>query len=97
PLSRWILLAAMAPGVLFLAFWGSRLRVSYRTPLTGCAHDDGTGGASGVFRWADRIGIPTRPLEVPIWEAAQALQEPAGHCVLTMGNDSWIPTGGDLE
>jgi hypothetical protein len=50
-----------------------------------------------VFRWADRIGISTRLLEVPIWEAAQALQEPAGHCVLTMGNDSWLPTGGDLE
>jgi hypothetical protein len=65
--------------------------------LTGCAHDDGTGGASGVWRWADRIGIPARLLEVPIWEAAQSLQEPAVHCILTMGNDSWTPTGGDLE
>jgi hypothetical protein len=87
----------MALGVFILAFLGSWLRVSYRTPLTGCAHDDGTGGASGVLRWADRIGIPARLLEVPVWEAAQSLQETKGNCVLTMGNDSWSPTGQDLE
>jgi hypothetical protein len=50
-----------------------------------------------VFRWADRIGITVRSLEVPIWEAAQHLGEPVGNCVLTMGNDSWSPTGVDLE
>jgi len=87
----------MALGVIILAFVGSRLRVSYRTPLTGCARDDGTGGASGVFRWADRIGIPVRHLQVPVWEASQPLGEPAGNCVLTMGNDSWSPTGEELE
>jgi hypothetical protein len=80
-----------------LAFVGSRLRDSYRTPLTGCARDDGTGGASGVFRWADQIGIPVRLLDVPIWEASQSLGERAGNCVLTMGNGSWSPTGEDLE
>ena len=77
---------------MILASSASRLRVSYRTPLTGCARDDGTGGASGVFRWADRIGIPVRLLEVPIWEAPQALEEPTGNCVLTMGNGPWSPT-----
>jgi hypothetical protein len=87
----------MALGVLILAFLGSWLRVSYRTPLTGCVHDDGTGGASGVFRWADRIGVPVRLLEVPIWDGSQTLPEPAGHCILTMGNDPWSPLGKDLE
>jgi len=82
---------------MILTFVGSRLRVSYRTPLTGCARDDGTGGASGVFRWADRIGIPVRLLAVPIWEASQSLAEPAGNCVLTMGNDPWSPTGEELD
>jgi hypothetical protein len=87
----------MAAGVLILAFFGSRLRVSYRTPLTGCARDHGTGGASGLFRWADRIGIPAQLLEVPIWEVSQPLGESSGNCVLTMGNGSWSPTGEDLE
>ena len=87
----------MALGVIILVFFGSRLRVSYRTPLTGCAHDNGTGGASGVFRWADRIGIPVRLLEDPIWEASQSLAEPAGNCILTMGNGPWSPTGEDLD
>ncbi len=50
-----------------------------------------------MFRWAERIGIPARLLEVPIWEAAQALPGRSGHCVLTMGNDPWSPTGEDLQ
>jgi hypothetical protein len=86
----------MVLGVSILAFFGSRLRVAYRTPLTGCAHDDGTGGASGVFRWAGRIGIPVRLLEVPIWEASQSLPDRAGNCVLTMGNGPWSPTGEEV-
>jgi hypothetical protein len=80
-----------------LAYVGSRLRVSYRTPLTGCARDDGTGGASAVSRWADQIGISVRLLEDPIWEASQFLRDPAGNCILTMGNGSWSPTEEDLE
>ena len=58
--------------------------------------DNGTGGASGVFRWADRMGIPVRLLEEPIWDAPQSLPEPAGHCVLTMGDGPWSPTGTEL-
>jgi hypothetical protein len=91
------MLASLALGVIILVFFGSRLRVTYRTPLSGCARDHGTGGASGVFRWADRIGIPVRLLEVPIWEASQILDKPSGNCVLTMGNGSWSPTGERLE
>jgi hypothetical protein len=87
----------MALGVTILGFFGSRLRVSYRTPLTGCARDHGTGGASGLSRWADRIGIPVRLLEIPIREAPESFREPAGNCVLTMGNGPWSPTGEDLE
>lgn len=87
----------MVLGVIILAFFGSRLRVSYRTPLSGCAHDDGTGGASGVFRWADRIGIRVRLLEVPIWEASQQVQQAAGNCILTMGNGWWSPKGEIVE
>jgi hypothetical protein len=86
----------MTLGVTILVIFGSRLRVSYRTPLTGCARDNGTGGASGVFRWADRMGIPVRLLEEPIWDASQSLPEAAGHCVLTMGNGPWSPTGAEL-
>jgi hypothetical protein len=86
----------MTLGVMILAFLGSRLRVSYRTPLSGCAHDIGTGGAAGVFRWASRIGIRVRLLEVPISEASLALVAPAGNCVLTMGNGSWSPDGTEL-
>jgi len=87
----------MALGVVILAYFGSRLRVTYRTPLSGCASDHGTGGASGVVRWAARIGIPVQLLEVPIWEASQALREPAGNCVLTMGDGPWSPVSEDLE
>jgi hypothetical protein len=82
---------------VILVLFESRLGVSYRTPLTGCARDNGTGGASGVFRWADRIGIPVRLLEDPIWEGAGSLPSPSGHCILTMGNGSWSPTGDELE
>jgi hypothetical protein len=75
----------------------SRLRVSYRTPLSGCAHDNGTGGGSGVFRWAERTGIPARMLDAPIWEASRSLAAPEGNCILTMGDDSWSPTGESLD
>jgi hypothetical protein len=83
----------MAVGVLILAFVGSRLGVSYRTTLSGCARENGTGGASGLFRWAGRIGIPVRLLEVPIWEDPQALQGHDGHCLVTMGDGSWSAMG----
>ncbi len=50
-----------------------------------------------MVRWADRIGIPVQLLEVPVWEASQALRESAGNCVLTMGDGSWSPVSENLE
>ncbi len=50
-----------------------------------------------MYRWADRIGIPVRLLNAPVWEATQSLAAPAGNCILTMGDDSWSPTGEDLD
>jgi hypothetical protein len=91
------LFAIGALGVIVLAVLGNQLRVSYRTPLSGCASDDGTGGASGLLRWAGRLGIPARTLAVPIWEAAGPLVDPVGNCVITMGNNAWSPTGEDLQ
>jgi hypothetical protein len=87
-------LIGLALGALVLAFVGSRLRGSYRTTLTGCARDPGTGGGAGLFRWAERIGIPVRLLEDPLWEGSRSLPSPTGNCVITMGNGDWTPVGG---
>jgi hypothetical protein len=84
-------------GVITLVLLESRLRVTYRTELSGCAHENGTGGGSSVFRWADRIGIPVRLLDSPVWEASRALASPTGNCILTIGDGSWSPTGENLD
>jgi hypothetical protein len=88
--------AGASLGVLTLAYFGSRIQVSYRTPLTGCARDAGTGGTAGVYRWAGRIGIPVLFLEVPIWEAGDSFAQREGNCVVTMGDDPGLPTGDEL-
>ncbi len=91
------MLAALALTVIVLVSLESRLRVSYRTQLSGCAQESGTGGGAGVFRWAERLGIPVRLLDAPIWEASQSLSSTAGNCILTMGDQAWSPTGEDLD
>jgi hypothetical protein len=78
---------------VLIAWLGQRLTVSYRTPLTVCVVDSGTGGGLGLVRWAKRLGFPVRPLDVPLWEAAAALERPAGNCILTAGNGEWSPLG----
>ena len=50
-----------------------------------------------MFRWAERIGIPVRLLDAPIWEASRSLATPQGNCIVTMGDDSWSPTGENLD
>lgn len=80
-----------------MAIFGSRLGVSYRTALSGCTRDDGTGGASGLYRWTPRVGIPVQALEVPLVEAAAAFPRATGNCVITMGNGPWSPTGAKFE
>jgi hypothetical protein len=72
------------------------MRITYRTALSGCIRDDGTGGASAVYLWAARLGIPARALEVPVWEAPGVLAEPTGNCIVTMGDDSWSPLDEEL-
>jgi hypothetical protein len=82
--------------VLAFALLESRLGVSYRTPLSGCAYDAGTGGASGLHRWCGRVDIPTTLLEVPLAEATRTLSAPTGNVLLTMGDGPWSPSGVDL-
>jgi hypothetical protein len=95
--ARWILFAALALCAAIMAIYDSRLSVSYRTRLTGCARDNGTGGGSGIVRWARRIGVPVTLLEVPVWEASQVLQASTGNCVLTAGDDLWSPIAAELD
>ena len=49
------------------------------------------GAQSGLYRWAERLAIPVRTTEVPLWEVAQVLADPTGNCALTMGDGSWSP------
>lgn len=88
---------AVLIGVLITLYFGSRIGAGYRTPLTGCVRDDGTGGASGVFRWAQRLGFRVRRSEIPVVEAAQFFSQPAGNCILTTGNGSWSPMNEEID
>ncbi|WP_165075807.1 DUF4350 domain-containing protein [Paludisphaera rhizosphaerae] len=84
-------------GLLALGMLGDRLRVSYRTALTGCAYDNGTGGASGLYRWCDRMGLPATLLDVPTIEAFEGSPSPSGNVVITMGDGSWSPSDEEME
>lgn len=82
-------LAAAAATVLVLAWLGQRLTVSYRTPLTECVVDAGTGGGLGVSRWAERLGYHVRAVEVPVWQAPPEFPAGTGNCILSAGNGPW--------
>jgi hypothetical protein len=73
-----------------------QLRVTYRTPLTCCVEDNGTGGGRGLVLWAEKLGWPVRPLREPLWEAVELLPQRTGNCVLTAGNEPWSPWGENL-
>ncbi len=90
---QWLLPLLAATGVIAFALLGSRFRVSYRTPLSGCVYDAGTGGASGLYQWCGRIGVPATLLEVPLWEAPQVLSADSGNVLLTMGDGPLSPSG----
>ncbi len=92
---RW-LLGALAAGVLMFLFFGSRLTVASKTPLTGCITQHGTGGGLGFARWARKLGYNLHGLEVPAWEAATALAQPRGNCLLSIGNGEWAPIKDEL-
>jgi hypothetical protein len=79
----------MLLGAGLIAIMGHRLGVSYRTPLTCCVTDGGTGGGLGMARWAQRMGIRVEPLAGPLWDAAAQFDSPNGNCLLTAGNGPW--------
>ena len=35
-------------------------------------------------------------MDAPVWEAAKALPEPVGNCIVTMGDEDWSPIGGEV-
>jgi hypothetical protein len=83
--------AAGVGTVLLIVLLGTRFGVSYRTPLSACVEDAGTGGGLGLVRWARLLGFGVRGLDEPLWEAPAGLQRPTGNCLLTAGNGPWSP------
>jgi hypothetical protein len=77
--------------VAIFALLGSRLTLTSHTPLTGCVVDHGSGGGLGLVRWARRLGFTVQPLDVPTWDAPEALTRTTGNCIITMGNNDWGP------
>lgn len=84
-------------GLLVLAMMEDRLHVSYKTTLTGCAYDNGTGGASGLYRWCGGMGLSATLLDVAMAEAFETLPSPTGNVAVTMGNGSWSPGDEKME
>lgn len=93
----WLVIGLGVGGVLLLVLLSQRLNVGYRTPLTDCVVDNGTGGGLGLSRWMQRLGIPVQALEVPLWEAPESLPQPRGNCLFTAGNGPWSPREEDLS
>jgi len=89
----WSAAAVLALLIGILVFLGGRLSVSYLTPLTGCAHDDGTGGASSLYRLARRLNLPVVLLDRPSWEAEKTLPAATGNVLISMGENAWSPRG----
>ena len=80
--------------LLALTIWGgTRLSVAYRSPLTCCAVDAGTGGGLAVARWAELMGYDVVLLRDPLWESADAFASPVGNCIITAGDSDWSPWG----
>ena len=62
--------------MLGLALLSQRLTTGYRTPLTECMIDEGTGGGLGLALWARRMGVQVQPLQDPLWEAPKSCAGP---------------------
>ncbi len=92
--SRALLLVAFVVLVGATALLGRRLAVQSRSELSCVVEDDRTGGGSGIREWADRLGYATHPLRAPLYEAGTELSS-LGNILITAGNDSWSPFGGE--
>src|SRR5262249_18838622 len=90
-------LAVLACLAVLTVLVGRQISLGYRTPLSCCVADSGTGGGRGLALWAERMGWPVRPLRQPLWEAVELLQPATGSCVLTAGDGSWSPWGESLS
>ncbi len=89
--NRWILLAAVAAFGVVVGLLGDRFSVSYKSTLTGCVSDNGTGGASGLYRSAQEIGFRVQTLDVSLEQAPQTFSNPTGNLLLSMGEKSLNP------
>lgn len=78
--NRWILLAAVAAFGVVVGLLGDRFSVSYKSTLTGCVSDNGTGGASGLYRSAQEIGFRVQTLDVSLEQAPRHSPTRQGTC-----------------
>jgi len=72
-------------------FAGSRLSAVYRTPLSACVEDSGTGGGLAVVRFAERLGYQVVPVREPVWQGVSSLPASEGVCLVTAGAAKWQP------
>lgn len=93
---RAVLLTAFAALVVITALAGGRLAVRSRSDLSCVVEDTRTGGGSGIRDWAERLGYSTRAVRVPIREINSEFPS-SGNCLITAGNDSEMPIGGDFS
>jgi hypothetical protein len=92
--SRTLLLVALVALIVGTALVGRRLAVQSRSELSCIVEDSRTGGGSGLRDWADRLGYSTHALRAPLHEAGTELPS-AGNMLISAGNDSWSPFGGE--
>lgn len=92
-----VFLAGFVALLVLIVALGSRLTVSYRTVLTCCTRESGTGGGLGLWRWCQRLGLPATELRAPLWEAVEDFERPTGNCIITAGNRSWSPYADELQ
>ena len=92
---RGVRIMALALGLLVVLlvtyYVGQRLSAAYRTGLTACVEDAGTGGGLGLVRFAERLGYDVLPMPEPVWHGLAGLARSQGVCLITAGRDAWEP------
>jgi len=86
-----IALVLFAAGLIGMYFIGQRLGAAYRTRLTLCIDDPGTGGGRGLAQLLQYLGYPVQGFAEPLWEVATAAAAESGICVITAGDGRWQP------